>query len=862
MRPSRIAVVVDLGFVAALLALAAVPLIVFRYSLLLEHPAFAASFAAVFLTACAAWAVVHRRLTPRTEPLADTPRRAWPRTAAVAALLLGVTLVSFALPLTKHFWSGYDEHANFAEGNARLWSRPWDLAGSRPLLGVPSFVGTRLTPDRIEGLLAVGAGLCFLNALLLYAILARVFPRHGSLAAAAAVLLVVNRADPTRLFVLWTANFYWSALFWLLLAVWLLVRSWERDAPWLLAGACAALAAALLTSEGVGPLALLGPVLLVLVHRDWRRLLVWAGAWLGTITLLAARFVQYLALKGSDAYQLRQSSGALRQPAVLLQNFGTQLRPALNYFDLPHGLRTYWVYGLLALALAAAMIWLRRTPAEAQPRLRGYLAGAALAALAVVLGVLPFLHLSWAVRTQFFAGVGQAVLLAFGLALLGRLVARRFADLVLAGGTAVLAASATAGALYSQDTTDATVCFEKTVHVFRQVHAVAPNLARDSLVLFLLDTPSPSPLGPNYALNFLAGDVLGCDAFQANYDDLLGERATFTADGVFIEGQKKSYRYEQVVAFRLSLDGSVALLRELPKTLVGEHPQAARYRPLARMRPGPVGELRYLRYPPWVKGPRDVLDEADGMVLGRGWDAVEDPHGTPFRWAATDAEVVVNPMGSARRVIRLEVEPGLEVGAGACTLEALDEAGQVVAAAEVVGRRQVGLEVPVDRERVNVFRLRMQGDDAAGSTPRPCAFRAFVRGGRLKPRNVPAWALPDVVGEGLAVGPNWYRVETDGRWRFRWVRNDAELRLGAGRRELMLDVEPGPGFGGQPCPLEVRDEAGGVVAAAVLRGREMVRVRLAEDLPDGAVLRLHVEGGDRTIPTDRRVLNFRVFGCH
>ena len=44
---------------------------------------------------------------------------------------------------------------------------------------------------------------------------------------------------------------------------------------------------------------------------------------------------------------------------------------------------------------------------------------------------------------------------------------------------------------------------------------------------------------------------------------------------------------------------------------------------------------------------------------------------------------------------------------------------------------------------------------------------------------------------------------------FRWVTNDAEVvreEIEAGQTELLVDLEPGPGLGGQPCRLTLQDQ--------------------------------------------------------
>ena len=63
--------------------------------------------------------------------------------------------------------------------------------------------------------------------------------------------------------------------------------------------------------------------------------------------------------------------------------------------------------------------------------------------------------------------------------------------------------------------------------------------------------------------------------------------------------------YDRVLAFRLAEDNTVRLLRRLPDRLLPPEAvaAAAAYDPLARLGPGPVGELKYFRYPGWVERP-------------------------------------------------------------------------------------------------------------------------------------------------------------------------------------------------------------------------------------------------------------------
>ncbi len=116
--------------------------------------------------------------------------------------------------------------------------------------------------------------------------------------------------------------------------------------------------------------------------------------------------------------------------------------------------------------------------------------------------------------------------------------------------------------------------------------------------------------------------------------------------------------------------------------------------------------------------------------------------------------------------------------------------------------------------------------------------------------------------DAITTGQGWYPVEYFLRETFRWVANDAELIIHAPtgtRHTLSLEIEPGPGLRSQPFMLRVLDDAGRTVAAAEVKGREVVKIMLPIAQERSAVFRLHVDGGGHPTPNDPRTLNFRVF---
>src|SRR5262249_29478153 len=150
--------------------------------------------------------------------------------------------------------------------------------------------------------------------------------------------------------------------------------------------------------------------------------------------------------------------------------------------------------------------------------------------------------------------------------------------------------------------------------------------------------------------------------------------------------------------------------------------------------------------------------------------------------------------------------------------------------------------------------------DATDRLPR--AFRVWHSGGhRGRPSTIPA---RDFAGEGVRLGANWYPLEEYAGQRFRWINNDAQVSLGlfaaAGQGAFVLDAETGPGLEGKPCRLKLLDPQGHELAAAVVQGRQTVRLAMPQPLFPGTVLRFHVEGGGRQLGDDPRILNLRVFG--
>src|SRR5262249_62341099 len=97
---------------------------------------------------------------------------------------------------------------------------------------------------------------------------------------------------------------------------------------------------------------------------------------------------------------------------------------------------------------------------------------------------------------------------------------------------------------------------------------------------------------------------------------------------------------------------------------------------------------------------------------------------------------------------------------------------------------------------------------------------------------------------------------------WRWRDPDAQVvvtRPSGARRRLVVDLTPGPGLGGRPGRLQVRDAAGALVAEVPVDGAGPVTIELPAIPDPGAVYSLGTEDGGRVIRGDPRTLNFRVF---
>jgi hypothetical protein len=131
----------------------------------------------------------------------------------------------------------------------------------------------------------------------------------------------------------------------------------------------------------------------------------------------------------------------------------------------------------------------------------------------------------------------------------------------------------------------------------------------------------------------------------------------------------------------------------------------------------------------------------------------------------------------------------------------------------------------------------------------------------VSPDGKPALSPGDIAepDSGILFGKGWLPVERYVE-QFRWAGQRAELLLDNPPRPvsaLLVELEPGPGTGGEALDLDVTGEDHRVLAHVSVDRRS--RLRLPLPSPPPARLWFRVRGGGLPTRRDPRVLNFRVY---
>lgn len=249
----------------------------------------------------------------------------------------------------------------------------------------------------------------------------------------------------------------------------------------------------------------------------------------------------------------------------------------------------------------------------------------------------------------------------------------------------------------------------------------------------------------------------------------------------------------------------------------------------------------------------DIFRQGDPVALiGDGWHPVEyASDGKRFRWIARNARLNVAQLTRSPYVIVMETEPGPSAGSKPFTLAAYEDDVKLTSAS-VAGKVELRLPgVPKPLIRELTLRVEMAAPPiAAPGDPRDLSYRIFSL--RLVREQA------DVVPPGIAVKNGWYPLETFAGETFRWVGTEATIEIespnGSGGT-LALELEPGPGVGSGPFDLKV--DYGNLQPLTIkIKSRQQIEVPYARGIK---TIKLHAQGGGRRLPSDPRVLDFRVF---
>jgi hypothetical protein len=247
----------------------------------------------------------------------------------------------------------------------------------------------------------------------------------------------------------------------------------------------------------------------------------------------------------------------------------------------------------------------------------------------------------------------------------------------------------------------------------------------------------------------------------------------------------------------------------------------------------------------------DILTPANNTSLGSGWFPLETYRAESFRWVTNDAEVSVAVLRNVKHFLNIHLEPGPGLNLKPFEL-LIKEKDQTLARTTVKGRQMVSLELAPVEPTVRKLMLHVEGGGkAAPNDGRVLNFRVF----KLTFVPAPVDVLPPEIGAKL--GSGWYPLETFNGETFRWAGEDAKLSVSepGAARSLLIEVEPGPGVNSKPFVLRVLDDAGVQITEAQVKTRQVVEI----PVNGPTSLTLHAEGGGKSIGSDKRIMNFRVF---
>jgi|GEM_PF-280597 len=245
----------------------------------------------------------------------------------------------------------------------------------------------------------------------------------------------------------------------------------------------------------------------------------------------------------------------------------------------------------------------------------------------------------------------------------------------------------------------------------------------------------------------------------------------------------------------------------------------------SRLRPASAIQRRRLAVEEVARASDVCQEPNDTLALGRGWSWFEQRHDLVWRWAQSDAELLVLRPSGRRRHLRLDLETGPGLAWQPFELVVRDEAGRNLNCQPIDRRATVVVDLPLAAgPHVRRFHLHTGGTQQPASRhdPRVLHFRATFVGWEDAQ---PLLDLPQALGEtvqvmpssavagdilpavelamarkpprdGLMLGDGWSAADRDARGPWRQIRGSGEIVVtrASGRcRRLLVEADlPGP----------------------------------------------------------------------
>jgi flagellar basal body-associated protein FliL len=545
--------------------------------------------------------------------VAAAPRqriRAWARPSTATLLsagLIAVTLVTvfaFTIPNTRWFYGGGDDARTAVLALSPNPIKEGQDAAGRPFLLLAHMLGFLLTPQSFEGWFWEASVFRLLTAVFLALAVLVVRPRARLLAATAAVLCAVNPTDDLRFWA--TTIGYGLAVALLLLGILLFLWSFRTGSRIVLLLSCVPLAVSLGTYEGGYLPAAAVPLLLLLAPKPRASRLIWCFAWYGTLGVMAWRSAMFALSAGS--YQGAVASNITSLAGLTTAALGV-LTPTLRYvagFSLGWGtVGVRWEIVALAAASALAAIWCASRGGPEPKQIRQAVVALGIAGGFVVLGLVVFIPVGGAGRTQFYAAPAQALLWASLVLLLASVVPARARTAMVALLVMLLVGAATASNLAHAESQARSQPqqFNKMVYVFEQIAPLVANALSDVVILYQVEDPRRSPFGvASGAVNQQTKFALGLDGFQANIVDF-PKTPSCDAAGCMVFDPNRPARlvpFDRLIVVHIDNAARVRVATEIPAPLLPTGTPAPGYAPerfAGEPKPGP---LPYFRLSWWM----------------------------------------------------------------------------------------------------------------------------------------------------------------------------------------------------------------------------------------------------------------------